>query len=426
MSAPLANRWAGPTDNNPGGAVQFTSDPNNNKNQTPSGNGYRPPDKEGGWLREAAFYAWIIGSDALSVAQQAATSLVAQVNYQDTVFGDRTRWSTGTEDKSDQAPWWQISVWLAKQIYAYDFLTAFESENAVSLFTAGERSAFQAWIEAFAEVVVVTDDNNYGEMYLDRAAYTPSGDASTIVGHSRPRYQEVGFTASRPEKIAIRYNNRGSRVMSFLGLAGLRFNNATNKAVALRWVKEYLRFGACPDGSCSDFERSESSVAEPTKGWKYSCEAVGMCNLFAHALWVTDGDASLFTESTADGLGESTDGVTEKSLKTVTWGLLRHVDDGYVRWIGDGSQVDDDRIKPGGPSSNATTIERYEDIVVGPILDHFLVATADPDANAFRDLYMRYAPNTYPQPTQPHSGQGNVEGGPSGVWPAALFCFGRT
>lgn len=411
MNNPTASRWDGPTANNPGGHVK-----DNNTRTIPT---YLPHIGEVADLRNAAFYAWVIGSGASAVATQVATILNQQVNYNDTVFTNRTRWSL-TQDsshKSDQTPCWQIANWAIKMLSAYDYIKAWETENSGSLFTAQQDADLKAWHEGLAAWYMPRLSEQFDSLYTNRATYSTSSEASQIMDHAEYRYRDASGVASKPHKLAIRLNNRDSCVHSYVGLVGIRFDNDTFRNEGIRWVKEYIRFGAYPDDTIAEWERCRTS--DSAQGVKYGCETGGPILSVAHALWTWDGDAQLFTESTSTGLGDTAGG--PKSLKTICLGIHRHTDNTYLRYVGNGGTVGNEshRIKMG------LNDNRWHDGHL-ILMEHYLRAVEDADADLFRDYYMRYKTGQAAMPDPPQQSQGDPRGGAWETHPAMLFCFGRT
>lgn len=411
MANPTASRWNGPTSNNPGGHVKF-----DNTRSIPA---YLPQIDEVANLHNAAFYAWVVGSGASTVATQVASTINQQVNYSDTVFTNRTRWSL-TQDsghKSDNTPCWQIANWATKMLHAYDLCKAWETEHSGSLFTATQNTNIKTWHQGLAEWLQARDNTQYDPMYTNRSTYATSSSAATIMSFPGNRYRDAAGLKSKPHTLGIRLNNRSACVARYMGLVGIRFNHAGYKAAGVRWVKEYIRFAAYPDDSISEFERCRT--VDSAQGVKYGCECIGSALSIAYALWVTDADAQLFTEATTAGLGETADGNTVKSLKSICRGLHRHTDNTYLRYVGNGTLGNEaHRVKLGANDN------RWHDGML-ILMEKYMRETGDADAGLFRDYYMRYKAGQTAMPDPPQQSQGDPRGGDWETHPAMLFCYGR-
>lgn len=421
MANPFASRWAGPTSINPSGQVVFSYVDSSGQL------GYTPPITQMAHIQNAAFYAWVNpgAADALTVAQKVRDVLVGQVNYTDTVFSNRLRWtldSGESKDKSDVRPCWALGPWMSKLILTYDYICAYETEKGITLFTAAQHTSIRDWHLAYADWALPRDDRQYNPMFDNRDTYTLSASGKSVsTGFNR--YRDASGVRPAPWLVGYRLNNRAINSTRYLALVAARFADAPNAAAyrlaTTRWLGSFLRFGVYPDQTVAEFERCRT--VDSAQGVKYGCELVGSLLTAAMAWQNYLGDNSLFLMSTTDGYSDTTNGTFAKSLQSVSLALHRHTDDTYLRYVGSGGTVGNEahRIKMGANDN------RWHDGMLIMLEKHLRETGQTADANLHRDYYMRYKTGQAAMPNPPQQSQGDPRGGEWGVHCGVLFEFGR-
>lgn len=372
----------------------------------PSGSPALPGRSRGEKIRDTAFRFLLTGDTADRDAVEAG--LLAQAATAGTQWVS-PRWVASSNCLQGDGFSWEISLWLTKLIYAYDYI-----RHSIS---AGNRTTLDAWFTAAATLfnsvthntTIVRFPNRDSDDYTTQAYTTCSQAALTHFG---------GFTHCDFHEA---WSNRSANHIRVVGLVGIMTSNTTFKNRALRWVKERIRFNAFADSTDGEFHRTTfpSSSATPGVGWNYVALAMGAMNALADA-FARSGDTSLFDYSTS--LGDNA-GLTPaggpKSLLSITKKWLDYVDRTVTRY---------------GTTNSKNQTECY--IIDTVDCAPFAVASwisdtyvAQPnlywnDAR-IKSVYMRQASGSPAYPSNPSSFGGCVYCGDWSTLPGVLFMFGQ-
>ena len=388
LADPAGGRWAGPVANTPGGCVTQV-------NTEARDTSWVPPYWETTQHRDAAFLALVL--DSPEHAATAKTELLAQAKVAGVDFNDRSRWCLGNIG-GDQNPMFNISNWLTRLLFTYDYLNAYDA----NLFSATEKAMLDTWFKGAAEWMQYAVDSKFDELFVNRDA----GDY-TLTSVAQGSWQDTTYQGGPIVRtLHRRYNNRAAASTRFVGLVGVHQNDASLQATAKQVLKEYVRFAYFPQGAVSDFERWTSDT--PDKGWKYSAELTGSLITIADSM-ARAGDTELYDYRTVEGdlgtAGSLLHQSGEKNLGAMVIDLYRYVDGTYQRYTPAGALID-------------------------PAARNFIHDTMLAMANGYykndyaKGVYTRHKAPAFP--TKPHQSQGDPEGGEWGIYPGALFQFGQT
>ncbi|MBA2318848.1 MAG: hypothetical protein H0V93_13880 [Euzebyales bacterium] len=349
-------------------------------------------------LNAAAFYALV--EEDREVARIVAAEIVAQVNYQDTRFGDRSRFCVGSGPSGDEGPIFGVADWLTSIVYARDYLSIYDD----SLFSGAQAAEFNAWAKGFATWVNARNDAKLDQMFEDRPGgdYTPNSVGNGISDFARNGLWDDGPV---PHTTAARYNNRNARAMRTVGIIGVLTGDQSLVNSAKKFWKEVIMFAYFPEGGLSDFLRWEADDAG--KGWKYASEILSPMVMTADAIARSSGDTELFDLATTKGLNGTQGEHNRGGPKT----LERAVEDTYRYVTGEYDYT------AGGTRIRAG--DRLHDVALAPANRYY-------QSEYIRDRYMRKSSvRAEPYPTEPLEGKFNVEGGDCGTLPGVLFMFGQ-
>ncbi len=301
--------------------------------------GSTAPLTAGAKIRDAAFY-YLVTDNAVG-KRNVLTELIAIINtkYAYTVNGVTTmlyafdptntlRWHANL---SDVSPWFVITEWLTKLLYAYDYCKS-EAED-------GEKSTILSWHAGFLQVTKRQMDHDLADLFVNRYGndYTIQGSttSSSSVAYRElhhissdgvtPYDNNVYYGGKIGSVIANRYNNRRITINTYQVLGGIATGNQVYVDSGKRFFKETIRFAMLPGATAnsdlplSDFGRwVDHDGLDPNKGYNY-CVSPGMY-VVADAL-ARKGDRELWDYATTlgtsiaqSGSSNSSDGVTVKSL----------------------------------------------------------------------------------------------------------------
>lgn len=385
LAAPSDAVWSGPTQDRGSCVPQWADE---------------PPTRGASNLRDAAFTYLVTGDARYAVA--AKTQLMAQANVANLDFGNRDRWCYGV--LWDINPSFQVTHWLTKLLYAYDYLGAEQ-------FTASERARLDGWFADAARFWHHDMDRSFNSAFIDR----PNGDYR-IAAHlvNKPGCGRVAYLGG-PEVCTLHsyYNNRKASIVRFVALVGVKQDDAVLKDLGARFVKEFLAYTVFPDGSLGEFSRWTST--HPDLGWAYATQvaapAITIADAFARA-----GDPSLFRYSTSVG-AFGTEGGT-KNLRFVVRSLNRYLDGSVVRY------GTDDATRKGQSAYRIDGVNGSWNSIHDVTLVQANTFYEDPAITA---AYTRTGPGFQGYPTSPPSfGSDPLWMGEAGILPGALFMFGKT
>jgi hypothetical protein len=372
-----------------------------------------PGRTQGDELRDAAFVYLLTGTT--SYRDAVLTDLLAQASVAGTDFTNASRWSIAGGCASGDSWSWEITVWLRKLLYAYDYI-----RPGIS---AGNRTTLDTW---FNNAAVFWESNVHATV-VDRFPNRLSDDYTTTGGEadgtcvgSRVAYFGGPTTCAFHEGWA----NRGGSHALYAGLSGLVTGNTTIQAKGKRWFQEWVRFANFADGTNAEYNRWESFSAG--LAYRYVAvimgEMVTLADAFARA-----GDTSLYGYSTSLGFtGGNPDLVPAggpKTLRGMVTLFLQHADGTVLRYGTDnGANVGNSDYLIDTNDERLPLIEE----VPGSIGDINIT-----QGNLFwRDayiqgIYTRTGSGTLAYPDVPGSGGHDPYGGEWGTLPGVLFMFGQ-
>ena len=157
LNNPSAKRWSGQPAGNCWSAL---SDP-------PS----LPPGRDSGEaLRDAAFVYLLTGNTTYRDA--VLNELLAQAAAAGTNFSDSTRWNTNAGCATGDSWSWEITMWLRKLLYGYDYIR--------SSISAGNRTTLDTW---FNNAAVFWESNTHATV-IQRFPNRLSDDYTSLGGEA--------------------------------------------------------------------------------------------------------------------------------------------------------------------------------------------------------------------------------------------------
>lgn len=382
-ASPTAGRWNGPSVS---GCVPKQAS--------------HPPRIEASRLRDAAFYGLVTGDTRYNALVKRELLHQAQMSGVD--FSNRNRWCIGVIN--DVAPVLQISHWVAKLLFAYDYLGA-------DAFTAAERKIMDRWFYNAADFMRHDANDSLAGNFVDRwnGNYTLSSSRA-----SNPSYGTVGyFGGKRVGAIARFYNNRRAAIVRTVGLVGIHQDVPLFKKTAKLFAKEFVAYSVYPEGFVGDFERWTSS--NPDLGWGYAGNTVGpvitIADHFARA-----GDTELYNYITSTGVHGTEGG--QKSIRFAAQSLGKYVDGTFNRYGTDtASRNGNPEYRITGSNSSWQSVH---DMGLVPANTYY-------KDNYLKGIYTRTGKGTPNYPAKPASnGPENPWQGESGIYPGVLFMYGQT
>ena len=396
-------------------ANSFISNPSNERwSGQPSGSCWswksNPPELParnwGERMRDAGFVYLLTGTT--SYRDAVLNELLAQSNTAGTNWADSTRWNVGSGCMFGDSYSWQISMWLSKLIYAYDYI-----RNSIS---SGDRTTLDTWFTNAANLFNQNTHNQIASRFPNRDAddYTTWGSGYPVCLTPYLTHYN-GFTHC---DFSEGWNNRASNHIRVVALVGIMTNNTTLKNRAKRWVKEWVRFNNFADSTNGEFHRSVYD--SPGVGWNYAALAINamitIADTFARA-----GDQELYNYITS--LGSPDGGLVPaggpKSLLSITKKWLDYLDHTTVRYgTISGSQLDSGHI--------IDSIDEAPFAAQAWVSDTFVAR-----GNLFwkdariKSVYLRQATNAPAYPSNPSSFGGCVYCGDWSTLPGVLFMYGQ-
>jgi hypothetical protein len=393
LSNPSAQRWSG----QPAGSCwSYLSNP-------PS----LPPGRDAGEKqRDAGFYYLLTGNT--SYRDAVLNELLAQAATPGTNWADSTLWNVSTSCAYGDAWSWEITAWLTKLLYGYDYI-----RNSIS---AANRATLDTWFtnaanlwNANTHAIITTRFPN-----RDSDDYTTWGPGYPVcIGPVLTHFG--GFTHCDFHE---GWSNRSVNHIRFVGLVGIMTNNTALKDRAKRWVKEWVRFTNFADSTNSQFHRSIAD-GHPGIGWNYVSLTLGGMVALADA-FARIGDLELFNYSISLGSpdGSLTPAGGPKSILSVVKKYLDYVDGTVQRY------ATTDSAQNGDPNYKIDSVD--EVLGTAWISDIFAA-----QGNLFwRDArvksgYLRQAFGAPAYPSNPSSFGACVYCGDWATLPGVLFMFGQ-
>lgn len=404
---PHSARWAGPT-HGTGCIINSHNWPRDRTGAPPRQGG---PEK----LRDAAFYAMVAeppGTEA--IAQSVRDELLWHTAQPALDFTNTDRYCLNRFGRGYH-PAFQISAWLRKLMYAFDYSRI----ACPDVWSEADQAQFLAWLEAAARWYLPQIDASRGGMWGRDGS--PSRMAQRWGGmHARPIWAYGPVT----RKVQHRYNNHVNRYVVFVTDVGILTKNAVMKEYGRRWIREFLQVCVYPEGGISDFYRWDDRRRGHLQGLKYGTCMVGATMIIADHL-ARNGDPSGYryatTSGTPDTAGEvPKDGVTTGGPKTLLASARQAI------------RYTDEESFPVRYACLACSDPRRRiasrDVIrgFGRVDDWYLL-----QGNVFyrdpyiRSVYMRSLPGTPQLPEQPKHGLGWAENGDAGTFPGVNFMFAQ-
>jgi hypothetical protein len=358
-------------------------------------------------MRDAAFAFLITGTTTYRDA--VLNELLAQAATAGTTWADSTRWNTGTNCAYGDAWSWQITMWLTKLLYAYDYIRPTISSSNRSTLDTWFLNAAVLWDDNVRKIIETRFPNRDKDDYSTWGSGYPVCIAGPILTHLGG-FGHCDFHEG--------WNNRSANHVRFFGLVGIMTNNSALKTRSKRWLKEWIRFANFADSTNSQFHRSISDRAAGI-GWNYTALMIGGMVTLADA-FARIGDSELYNYSTSlgDPSGTLTPGGGPKSLLSVTKKFLDYVDGTVKRYATTNSAND----------GNANYKIDSVDEVLGAawISDSYVIP-----GNLFwldsrvTAVYRRAASGAPAYPSNPSSFGGCVYCGDWSTLPGVFFMFGQ-
>ena len=393
LSNPSAIRWTG----QPGGSCWSAL---SNPPALPANR------RTGETLRDAAFYYLLTGD--VDYRNAVTTELLGQAGEVGTDFTDSVRWDIGDSCASGDSWSWEITMWLRKLLYGYDYIR--------SDISSGDRTTLDTWFNDAATFWETNVHKTVIQRFPNRLTddYTPPQPFDVILA---PVLTHLGghITSSFHEG----WNNRSGSHLLFATLSGLVTGNTTLQARGKRWFQEWVRFANFADGTNAEFNRWLPGA--PTLGLRYSSVVIGEMIMMADAFART-GDTSLYDYSTSLGYtGADPDLVAAggpKTLRSIVTLWAQHMDGTIVRY------GTDDAGNDGDPDYKIDSIDEIEGSATNA--DTYLAPGNLFWQDAYiKSIYMRSAAGTPAYPATPASGGFGEWGGEWGALPGVLFMFGQ-
>lgn len=442
LSRPEQYVWRGPTHDWPNRIVNHASWPRDERGVP----GTRDQRFAAEPIRDAAFYAMVLGSQAVpnaSIPASERDAILAKVkgallmmirskynDYGNAQRYDRDRFGTGFH------PAFQLAAWVNKLVYTYDYAQVANPD----LWTAAEKAEFIGWLDEAAEWMSQIVDKRRSGMFKPDGTPTAKAD--------EPETAVIWAGGPRAEKVHVRMDNHVPRLAAIPTLAGLlaelddkRSEVSTLDASRIdalvdygrRSIRDYLvaEFIAAEGGNGGGQRSGGGNMYRwvgdtgPTEGWKYAMSHLGRNVTLADHI-ARAGDTSVYEQSTTAGTSVSAGTLPEDGLygsggpKTLRAAVER-------MW----QYIDETTTPPRyGCSDCARASHRYDstDGVKGYERPHeweSIQANLYFRSEFLKSIYLRERPGTPHLPENPWSGQYWLENGDNGAYPGANFMFAQ-
>lgn len=397
-------------------------------------------------IRDAAFYAMVLGSDAaadpaITAAERRAILLdvkralqqIAASKYND--YGNRQRYNV-TEFGTAYHPSYQIAAWLTRLIYAYDYAQIADPD----VWTADEKAEFVLWLDDAADWWSAIVDGRRSGMF--------NADGSPTAKADRPARGSIWAGGPEAERVHARVDNHVPRLASvpmFAGLlAELELERSGIETLSDDRIEQLIDYGrqSVMDYLVAEFipaargtgggVRSGSGNmfrwpgdTGPTEGWKYAMEHLGHNVMLADHI-ARAGDTSVYEISTTDGTSVSSgrlpaDGLYgangPKTLRAAMARMWSYIDEnsGPRRY---GCQ---DCTAQGKRYDSVDDLEGHERANEWEAIQGNIYFRSE----YLRSIYMRERRGTPPLPENPKDAQGYIENGDSSAYPGVNFMYAQ-
>jgi hypothetical protein len=339
-------------------------------------------------MRDAGFVYLMTGDT--SYRDPVRAKLLAQAAIPGTNFTNTTKWP-GTYVNQDKD--FEITLWLREITYAYSYI-----RDSLS---AGDKSTIDAWLLGAGTYWDLVVHNSAKNRFANR--WTSPDDFTTTRGASG--CWECGLThfgGYRTYDFGYAWSNKASQHNAAVAGIAVVIDNATLKAHAKRFVKEWLHANVYANGTVWEQTRWNQGTAQA--GWTYAMAVIGS-NVTAVDHLARDGDTELYTYSTSGGVHGSSGG--PKSLLLVLQRIANLTLNNQRAYASNTSTTDPSLlIDPNGTKS-------------------YVHDVALAQANVFYQDALLKTCYTRPMPSNPDYGGYDPWGGDWGNLPGARFMFGQ-
>lgn len=260
----------------------------------------QPDRRRDAGLRDAGFVYLITGDT--SYRNAARTALLAQTEVAGTDWTNTRRWCPNMAGVGNTNL--EVAGWVRRLVYGYSYI-----RDSLSV---GDRTTLDAWFLSYAVYLEQRLHNLIATRFPNRL----SGDYSACSGSFCPGNSNgvthVGGHTTHQFNFA--WENIPAAAAATIAAIGVVVNDATMKARAKRFVKEWLMFQTYPGGQVYDQKRWSQSGGTPQVGYFYAGRAIGSVITIADHL-ARDGDTELYDFETTAGMFGSKGG--PKSLLRV-------------------------------------------------------------------------------------------------------------
>jgi hypothetical protein len=257
----------------------------------------------GGWMRpaydlNAASFSALVTKDN-AVAIKVRDVILAQIDYQDTKFGDRNRWCHDSPFVGHDGLGHVTSFWMSHIANAVFHLTAYEQDTGKTLFGSTSRARLHAWLLAAGDWQRARNERSWSKQFVN-----PLGGnwSLTTEGKSYPNGNTPQYDGGpRLQLFGVRFSNKWTCRARCYSLIGALTRDANLIAASRRFWLAFLKYGYLPVGATSDgYRLFGERPAYPSRGWKYCASQI---NAYVESaeIFARYGDLSLYQLSTNDG-----------------------------------------------------------------------------------------------------------------------------
>jgi hypothetical protein len=262
--------------------------PGGSSSDCPGDNGRQHADG----LRDAGFIYLLTGDT--SYFNPVRTFLLAQANtttLPGANFANTTRWPLTyvNQDKD-----FHISIYIRKLVYAYSYIRpGLSGADQTTLDTWFNNAA--TWLDRMVHNAAVT---RYPNRLSDNYSTVGSCQSSPPSPGAQFTHNTGSANVNQRWTFGFAWDNKQSNHNAAVAAVGVVTGDATLKASAKRFVKEWIRANIYPDGSIWD--QARWGGATPQSGWNYALTTLGS-NITAADHIARTGDTELYTYSTSAG-----------------------------------------------------------------------------------------------------------------------------
>jgi concanavalin A-like lectin/glucanase superfamily protein len=373
---------------------------------TPGANGFLPSRTKGENIEAAGLYSLVMNDSGTRT--NVINELITQAGVSGVQWNDGVKWIASTPCADGDDASFDITNWLTKLLFAYDYVR--------TSMTSGQQSTMNAWFLAAANLWEAATDHIIEVRFPNR----DSGDYTTLGVPTTCDFTTVKYYGD-PTPVCMwwmeAWNNRNSTHERLVALVGIMQGNSTLIAKAKRYFKEVLTYVVWPDNTIKEYDRWEDT--NPALGWTYAGLFIGALSTMADAFART-GDLELYNYSTSSGISAHGTNGGPKSLGAMIHLFQRHVNHDITRY----------GTATAGNNGNAAYIVDSLDGVSGEQYgdDHYFAQANVYYQNAFdKTIYMRTASGA---PAYVAAGSYNTGGwtgytGEWGVYAAPMFQFAQ-